>query len=149
MLADAGVSLTFDRCNNINALFQECYYITEIGELDFSTVTRRNCTAIFSTAPKLKTIDKIILPVGQTTFSNWFYNCNSLENVIFEGTIEGDNFNVQWCPLTHESLMSIINTLKDYSGTDTWKSITLGPDNIAKLTADELLIMEQKQWDYI
>lgn len=72
------------------------------------------------------------------------------ELILLDGTKIGMNgFNVQWSPLSHDSLMSIINALKDYSndtsGT-TWK-ITLGSDNIAKLSAEELNIIHDKGWE--
>jgi hypothetical protein len=44
--------------------------------------------------------------------------------------------------------MSVINALKDNSGTDTWNTITLGAENLAKLTEAELAIMTSKQWNY-
>lgn len=148
ILADAGVSLTFYRCPNIGSLFQEAYNITEIGELDFSSITRKDCAAVFSSCTKLKVIEKIVLPVGQTSFSNWFYNCSSLENVTFEGTINASGLNVSWSPLTHDSLMNIINCLADKS-TDTngttW-AVTLGTTNLAKLTDAEKAIATQKGW---
>jgi hypothetical protein len=82
-------------------------------------------------------------------FDSTFRNCFSLENLTIEGTIGQNGFNVQWSTkLTHDSLMSIINALKDNSGTDTWNTITLGAENIAKLTTAELDIMTNKQWEF-
>lgn len=147
ILSNAGIALTFDRCNNIGSLFQEATNLTEIGELDFSTVTRKTCTAVFSQCIKLVTIERIILPDGQTTFATWFYNCTALENATFEGTISANNFDIHWSTkLNHDSLMSIINCLIDNSGTGTTMTVTLGAENLAKLTDAEKAIATQKGW---
>ena len=154
ILTNAGVSLTFDRCSNIGSLFQEANNLTEIGELDFSTVTHKSCTALFSSCPVLKTIEKIILPVGQTTFSTWFYKCKALENVVFEGTISANNLDVSATKLTRDSLMSIINCLADYSGTSTKGTVTFGAalkdaDGNDKLTTADIAIATQKGWTIV
>ncbi|MBO5955586.1 MAG: hypothetical protein J6Q10_02165, partial [Clostridia bacterium] len=50
--------------------------------------------------------------------------------------------------LSYDSLMSIINALKDYS-TDTsgtTYTVTLGTTNLAKLTNEEKAIATQKGW---
>jgi hypothetical protein len=85
----------------------------------------------------------------QNTFSNSFQSATDLEHIIFEGTIGQNGLNLQSSTkLSHESLMSVINCLKDYS-TDTsgttW-TVTIGDANKAKLTEAELLIAENKGW---
>lgn len=84
-----------------------------------------------------------------TTFSNTFYRCNKLEELYVYGMIGQNGLVLQWSTkLTHDSLMSIINALVDKSGdtSETWK-ITLGTENYARLTADEISIAEQKGWN--
>lgn len=97
---------------------------------------------------RLKNVPKIIVNEN-IVYTGWFVNCSALENITIEGTIGQNDFNVQWSTkLTHESLMSIINALKDYSadtsGT-TWL-ITLGSENLAKLTSEEQGIARTKGW---
>jgi hypothetical protein len=65
-----------------------------------------------------------------------------LENVVFEGEI-GTSIQFQESPLSHDSIMNIINHLAVISG----KTLTLGGDNIAKLTADEIKIATDKGWN--
>ena len=84
-------------------------------------------------------------------FSQTFTHSSMLTELILtdDSTIAANGFNVQWSTLlTHDSLMSIINALKDYSedtsGTD-WL-VTIGSENKAKLTEDEILIAENKGW---
>lgn len=102
---------------------------------------------VFGQCKKLVTIRKLIVE-EKTSFVGAFDGCDSLENIVIEGTIGAEGYNFSWSPLTHDSLMSIINALKDYSedtsGTD-WL-VTLGSENIAKLTEDELYIAESKGW---
>ena len=69
-----------------------------------------------------------------------------LENITFDGDI-GNSINFSTCTkLNHDSLMSIINHLKDFSGTSTTKTCTLGSSNLAKLTDAEKAIATQKGW---
>lgn len=146
LLTEGGITLTFPKCANISGLF-DTSGITDIGELDFSTATRLNCTALFNYCLLLKSIEKIILPVGQTTFNQWFRNCPALENVTFEGTINANDFNVSWSTeLTHGSLMSIINCLADNSGAGTAWTVTFGAENLAKLTDAEKAMATEKGW---
>ena len=156
-----GAGNIFYRCPNLLSVEKEFF--------DFSTAT--TFTYACSECPKLEIFEDVGLGVvpsltyawfyctklitievvrcnEATTFNRTFDRCDSLENLIIEGIIGQNGFNVQWCPLTHDSLMSIINALKDNSGTDTWKVINLGSENIAKLTEQEIEIMANKQWEY-
>ena len=92
----------------------------------------------------LKTIEKVVVHDG-ITFSGWFTNTTGLENITIEGTI-GNNFTISTCTnLTHDSLMSIINALKDY-GTTATKTATLGTANLGRLSTEEKAIAAQKGW---
>lgn len=116
-----------------------------------SMVSATITTAAFGWTSYLITIDKIILKEDGTTpiANNWFNGTTKLENIIIEGVIGQNNFTVSTCSkLTHDSLMSIINALADYSedtsGT-AWK-VTIGSTNKAKLTDAELQIAYDKGW---
>lgn len=150
-LADAGVSLFFPNCINYSNLFRYSG-VTEIGVLDFSTATRKNSNALFDQCTLLKSIDKIVLTNGQTSFSSWFASCTALENLTIEGTIGANGFNVQWSTkLTHDSLMSIINALEDKSAdtSGTIWTVTIGSTNYEKLTGEEIAMAENKGWELI
>ena len=122
-----------------------CGAITELPLLDISKTTD-TAYAFGNTS-----IVTIKLKVSETTgFSNTFYLARGLENLIIEGTIAKNGFDVQYSSkLTHESLMSIINALQDKStntsGT-TW-TVTLGTKNKEKLTTEEKAIAENKGWN--
>ena len=112
--------------------------------IDLSGVTT-NFT--FYNATKLKTIRKIIVSEATKYNSTVFGYCDSLENMEIEGTIGQNGFNVsQSAKLTHDSLMSIINALKNYADSGTTYTVTLGATNLAKLTDAEKAIATQKGW---
>ena len=99
-------------------------------------------------AKKLISIDKLVLrATGSNTFVQTLTDCVALTNIVIEGSIGQDGFNVSSCTkLTHDSLLSIINALKDYSGTTTAKTVTLGATNLAKLTDAEKATATEKGW---
>ena len=100
----------------------------------------------FYQAGRLKRIPKLIFS-GATNLTNMFFACGRLEELNCEGAIDLNGLDVSPCPrLTHASLMSIINCLKDYSASNTTYTVTLGADNLAKLTDAEKQIATQKGW---
>ena len=116
--------VTFDFSSSLISPFSADMFaysstIVHMPELNFSKVTAMGSS--FSYCKKLVTIDKIILPSsGATTFSGNngapFENCTNLANITFEGVI-GKSISFSSCPLTVDSMKSIITHLKDYSGT--------------------------------
>lgn len=105
-----------------------------------------NHYGIFSACYSLHTIDEFI-PNSEKDFVNTFYLDSALVNLTIGGTIGGSGFDVHWSTkLTHESLMSIIEHLKDFTGTETTKTVTLGTENLAKLTDVEKAIATEKGW---
>lgn len=112
--------------------------------LDFSNVTSIYYT--FNNCHTLHTIRKIILPKTAVDCSAYFFNnCYELTNVVFEGTLYR-NFKAHAPKLSHDSLISLINALADYSGTSTTYTCSIGTTNLAKLTDEEKAIATQKGW---
>jgi hypothetical protein len=95
-------------------------------------------------------IDNITLTVTEacTTMANAFQNGGMMTSVIFtEDSVIAANIDLHWSTkLTYESLMSIINALKDFSGTGGTRTCTLGEANLAKLTDAEKAIATEKGW---
>lgn len=58
------------------------------------------------------------------------------------------NLYITWCDITHDSLVSIIDNLYDYSGTTTTRTLKLGY-NLDKLSEDEIKIATDKGWGVI
>lgn len=60
----------------------------------------------------------------------------------FEGTLYLSKFDIK-----AECLVSIINNLADMSATDTVYELNIGPDNLAKLTDEQLAVGYAKGWN--
>lgn len=120
--------------DNIDVDFSNCEQLSQT----FATNDNGNMPHI-----RLKVSEKAVF---DRTF---LYNSSTKELIFTNDSVIGQNgLNVQWTSLTHDSLMSIINVLKDYS-TDTsgteWK-IKIGSENYAKLTTQEIEIAINKGW---
>ena len=122
--------------------------VTRLPEIDVSASTE-TMYMTFYTMPQLVTIDKIISGTSTLWHNNTFQGTTKLENLTVDGTIGKNNFNVSYCPLlSHDSLLSILNALADYSADTSgkvWK-VTLGTENLNKLTDEEKAIATQKGW---
>lgn len=98
-------------------------------------------------AKNLHTISRINL-TNATNVTNAFIGATALQNITFEGTIPISVSFKDCTLLTHDSLMSIINALKDYSEDEsgTIYTLTLGTTNQEKLTDEEMAMVTQKGW---
>lgn len=144
-----GVTLDTSQATNLQYAFAygKIEYLPKI-----SLLSATNTGYMFnetSTESNLISIDEIEI-AESTVFNNSFNYCKNLTHVIFTGTLATNGLNLSWSTrLDHESLLSILNCLKDYStdtsGTDWF--ITIGADNIAKLSEEEKLIATNKGWD--
>lgn len=129
--------------SNSSEMFRYNSSITDTKvDINFSYA---NSNYVFANATSLKTIKKLIV-VDTVNFTNWFAGCTALENITFEGVI-GQNIDFSPCTLlTYESLMSIITHLKDFSGTSTTRTLSIGADNLAKLSNAEKAMATEKGW---
>ena len=128
-------------------MFMQSSITDTLMPLDFSNVSAQP-VSVFDYCTRLATIRT--LTVGESnTFSNWFRECNNLENITFEGVIGKNELNFQWSTkLSHDSLVSIINCLQDKSADTSgtvWKVI-VGSTNYAKLTDEDLINISEKGW---
>ena len=90
--------------------------ITVLPEINFSNA--RTLTNVFSNCTRLKKITKFVLGRTNTSFSGTFANCNALKEITIEGVI-GQNIDLSPCPLTKESILSVITHLSDTSASKT------------------------------
>lgn len=99
------------------------------------------------TQSDIKEISKLVL-TSEVLFSNAFAACKKLETLNVDGTIGKNGFDVHDSVLlTHDSLMSIINTLEDKTGASGTWTVTFGEANLAKLSEEEIGIAKAKGWD--
>jgi len=121
--------------------------IKHLGEIDARKST--NCGNLFSNS-SVEIIDKLYIG-DKLVPSNWFSNCKNLKEIRFTGTIGQNGLDVEKSTLlSHNSLMSIIDALADKTQ-DTSKAwtVTLGTDNLAKLTDDEKKKATKKGWSLV
>ena len=167
---EAGVTTQEGMFSSFNAWGKSRYDMAEVcKKIDFSTVTYatrifhsamcENITCDFSSAVSLEqtfslgnggNIDNVTLKVTDkvTSFGQTFAYCSTICTLTFtEDSVIAANLSLSDCiNLTHDSLMSVINALKNLSGTGTTKTLTLGTANLAKLTDAEKAIATQKGW---
>lgn len=109
-LRDLPVKLDFSQSASMANLLGYAYGVTGIGTVDASKAG--NVQSIFTFARALVTVEKLKLKDdGSQLFGDAFKECNSLQNIVIEGTI-GQTVNFQWSKnLTRESIESIVYAL--------------------------------------
>ena len=113
-------------------------------KVDIDVTGPTGCARCFSNATKLVTIRKIIV-VEKNTYQDTFVNCTSLENITFEGVI-GNSINLQYSPLSRQSIENIISVL---SAIATGKTLTLKKTAKENAFTDEewqTLIATKSNW---
>lgn len=126
--------LDTSQVSTFSKAFHFSYYLTTLPEIDARATTESSpFTSTFDFCKKLKTIEKLILKEdGSQSFSSTFSYCYELENIVIEGTIGQNGFNVQWSTkLSGASIVSIIEAL---STTTSGLTVTLSQtavDNMA------------------
>ena len=137
--------IDFSEVTNMNSAFDQTSGISEIELMDLRNV--KNFNYMLSNNYSILTVGKIILKDdGSQTFANSTFEAHWLRNITFEGKI-GANVSFRFCSgLTYESLMSIINALKDYSGTGETRTLTLHATAKARLSESDIATATQKGW---
>lgn len=144
-----GITIDFSQSTSFTYTFYGMdKTLKKVGTIDCRLAPHFN--SVFYGCEGLHTVGKIVFSDdGSQKITSAFNVCGNLQNLTIEGVIGKNGLNVSWSTkLTHDSLMSIINALKDYSedtsGTD-WV-VTIGSENYAKLTEEEREIAENKGW---
>lgn len=139
--------IDFSATTEMKNAFYSCSEITHIGEINTSQCT--GYASCFYGMRKLVGIKKLAFSGRVSSFGSMFQNCVALKDIVIEGVIRG-NISFQYSTeLTHDSLMSILNALYDSSGTSTTYKLTIGSENYAKLTDEEIAIAESKNWEVV
>ena len=123
-------NLDTSKVTNMNGMFYECSSLTTIPELDASNVTDINY---------MFTVNKNLTNIGGLKNLGMAYLTTQSANY------SKYKLNLSYSPLTHDSLMNVINNLYDIKtkGCNVQKLI-LGSTNLAKLTAEEIAIATNK-----
>lgn len=143
-LADCGVKLDTSGVTNATQMFNSSKF-TELPTIDLTKAT--SIGGAFAYSDVLVTIEKLIISENTGTLgSGALSGCTKLANITFEGVIAKNTNVSSLTALTHESLISLLNTLKDLSGTGTTLTLTLGATLLAKLTDAEKVVATEKGW---
>ena len=128
-------------------MFYNAQGIKRIPVINLSKCTATNSVANFiGQMARAVTIDGIISSEKTNWVSTSFDSNNPLTHCIFSGVI-GKNFYISNAKsLDYESLLSIIDCLKDLRGTGTTLTITLGTTLIKKLTDADKARITGKGW---
>ena len=137
--------------SGMHNMFSECYSLKTIPLLDTSKVIDMefmfyNCISLTS----LPTIDasKVRAVKGM------FYGCDSLTDIkglsnlgMYDNLSGTDSLFSDYCNLTYESLLNIVNGLYDRASAGySVLTLRLGSINLAKLTDEEKAVATQKGW---
>ena len=160
--------MDFEGVTDMELMFENCPSLTTIPKLDTSQVTNmsymfRNCSSL-TTIPKLDTsqvtnMEYMFFGCSQlqsipeldtsqvTTMNRMFYGCMSLTDlggfIGLKCNLELEGFFGSY-PLTHDSLMNVINKAADVTASPA--TLTLGSTNLAKLSDEENGIGTGKGW---
>lgn len=129
-LKDNGVVLDTSKSTNVSNMFYYSQHIKQIPVIDVTNCSS-NVIGLFGTCRALETVEKLILKNdGSTVIDRCFVNANSLRNIIIEGVIGQNGFDVQQSTkLSKASLTSIINAL---SATTSGLTVTLSKTAVNK-----------------
>lgn len=142
-LENLGVTLDFS--NNIynatNTFINSKF--SRLGILDFSKAVKLNNT--FSDANFLETIDKLIVS-ATLKYETPFYGATALKNIIVEGIIGQNGFDVSACTnLSKASIISIINAL---STTTSGLTVTFSKTAVDNAFKDgDRIGSESQEWE--
>lgn len=142
------ISDTPDTVISMNGAFRETYQLELVNLTEFNRKFSSINFCFYANSGALKTILGALDVSECTSFPTSTFQAYKLEDIEFVPNTICANIWFDRCTnLTHDSLMSIINGLKDYSGTGTTHTCTLGSTNLAKLTDEEIAIAtEKKGW---
>lgn len=143
-LAELGVTLDFSNMTTNTYLFERAK-ISRVGVVNFA-----KCGGIentFLNCSYIETIEGLVFNnSGSQIWYSAFNGCTNLKNVNSVTGVIGQNANLSACPLTVQSAINFINTLKDYSGTTTTRTLTLNSTTKANLTEADIATITQKGW---
>lgn len=141
-LKNLGVKIDFSQCTNFEMAFYNSFVNCTLPVIDMTsaentTYTFRGCNAVG--------IEKLIFSGDKKYSADMFSGKNKLKNVVFEGVLQS-SMDVSTTLFTHDTLVSLISVLKDFSESDTTCTLTLGEILKAKLSAEEIEKATAKGW---
>ena len=128
---------------NFSSAWSNCNKLTEFPQLDLSSGT--DFYLAWSNCYKLTSIPQLDLSSGTNFYNAWNY-CHSLTTLGGFGAIK-QSIDLHYCPLTIDSIMNVINQAADLAALGiTGRTMTLGSDNLAKLSDEQKAVATSKGW---
>ena len=107
-------------------------------------------TYLFQDDKKLQTIEELKISKTVAFVTSSFSGCTALTRLILAGTLATNGLDLHWSTLLdRESLLSVLNVLQDKTSVGGTWTVTLGSENLAKLTNAEKAIATQKGWTLV
>lgn len=133
----AGVTLDFSKVSygRLTQMFQSSQ-ITRVGVIDTTGSANFTINYMFYGAQKLREVEELVITDdGNQQFgaTNTFAYCTALKEIRIRGTL-GCSLSFQWCPLSRDSIVSIVNAL---STTTSGLSVTLSSTAIGNAFTEE------------
>ena len=135
-------------CTNFSNMFDSIQNTETVNIEKIDTTGASAINSIFIECDGVRNVGKFILKKdGSQTFNEYAFNsAYGLTSITFEGVI-GCNIVFTYCQnLTRDSILSIFNALKDYSGTETTHTIKLHSLAIRGLNDADKAIATDKGW---
>ena len=142
------------KTNNVELMENTFNSCTRIAALDLSNWDVSNVTAFSSMFRRAIYLERLNLSgwnMSKATFYNinMFYGCTSLTNLNMDGAILPKSnlkeFGLDSCPLTVESLVSVLNALPQLDEGTSY-TCTIGSTNLNKLSDEQKAIATSKGW---
>ena len=132
----------FDTSNvtGMTSMFYSCSILTTVPLFDTSNVTKMYC--MFERCYDLTTVPQFDTS-NVTNMNYMFSNCNSLEEIHMININANLDIHAS-TKFTREALLEIIGNLK--AQTSGSKKLTMGENNLAKLTEEDKAIATNKGW---
>ena len=133
-------AFNLSHCTNANGMFYECSGLLKVPDLQLS---KASVTSLFYNCYQLQTVER--LDVTSATSMSWtFKNCFLLE---FLDLMNAKcSFDISFSDMySKDTLVGILTGLVDLTA-QTSQTLTMGTDNLAKLTEEDKLIAINKNW---
>ena len=130
----------------VKRIYPDIFYSTQIYHLNargIASYVDRNSYALFP-----RTLEFLYLPnivyYMTSQYDRLLELCTQLSTIVLEKDFDFTLYCPK-CPLTHDCLVNMLNSLKDRSEL-TAKTLTIGSKNLAKLSNAEKAVATEKNW---
>lgn len=139
-----------NRVQDLTSTFARCSSLKSLNLNEWNTTSMASLTNAFSYCETLTTLDLTSFDLYNASSSdslkNLFYKCNALVDIKSPKRI---NSNITIPTQTEkQNLINIINNLEDRSYSTSLK-LTLGSENMSKLSRDEIAVATNKNWSVV